>query len=236
MSEQNYLSLVQLAKSLNKKAQMLEKGKLAFEEVNEMLENSRDIYERLTVIRYKALVEKKELLEGLEEEIITKEKIDEVVEESSFSFQFDTEEEDSLVISPNQKNLLDEINEIGSDPIFEFPEIEKIQETKEVEESHSINQNYASSQQPESLGEKLTKSKIKDLREAIALNQKFLFMNELFEGDKGKYDKVLDKINGCETLIEAKAFLSSEVDTYSSWDEETQAVQQFNSLIERKFL
>jgi len=33
-----------------------------------------------------------------------------------------------------------------------------------------------------------------------------------------------------------KAYLSSEVSTYSKWDEEAQAVQQFNSLIERKFL
>jgi len=74
------------------------------------------------------------------------------------------------------------------------------------------------------------------LKEAIALNQKFLFMNELFDGDKEKYDTVLDKINGCETLLEVKAYLSSEVSTYSKWDEEAQAVQQFNSLIERKFL
>jgi len=160
MSEHNYLSLVQLAKALNKKTQKLENGKLAFEEVNDMLENSRDIYERLTVIRYKALVEKKELLEGLEKENISKEKIEEVVEENSFSFQFDSEEEDSLVISPNQKNLLDEIDEIGSEPIFDFPELEEKQ-SKPVEDLHSINENYASSQQPESLGEKLTKSKIR---------------------------------------------------------------------------
>lgn len=235
MSEHNYLSLVQLAKALNKKTQKLENGKLAFEEVNDMLENSRDIYERLTVIRYKALVEKKELLEGLEKENISKEKIEEVVEETSFSFQFDSEEEDSLEISPNQKNLLDEIDEIGSEPIFDFPELEEKQ-SKLVEDLHTINENYASSQQPESLGEKLTRSKIKDLKEAIALNQKFLFINELFDGDKEKYDTVLDKINGCETLLEVKAYLSSEVSAYSKWDKEAQAVQQFNSLIERKFL
>lgn len=233
MSEQNYLSLVQLAKALNKKAQKLEKGKLGFEEVNEMLENSRDIYERLTVIRYKALLEKQELVEELNQENKTESKQIDVVEESSFSFQFDTEDDESLVISTNQKNLLDEINEIGSEP----QEDEVIENTEViVEEASSLNESYASSKQPESLGDKLKKTKINDLKEAIALNQKFLFINELFEGDKTKYQSVLDRINSCETLIEAKAYLSSEIETYSSWDEETEAVMQFNTLIERKFL
>lgn len=237
MSEQNYLSLVQLAKALNKKAQKLEKGKLGFDEVNEMLENSRDIYERLTVIRYKALLEKQELVEELSQEntAIT-DKIEEV-EESSFSFQFDSENEEGMVISTNQKNLLDEIDEIGSETLIEpMNEAKDIELLLEKEETSSLNESYASSQTPESLGDKLKKTKINDLKEAIALNQKFLFMNELFGGDKSKYDLVLDKINGCETLIEAKAYLSSEIATYSSWDEETEAVQQFNTLIERKFL
>jgi hypothetical protein len=237
MSEQNYLSLVQLAKALNKKAQKLEKGKLGFDEVNEMLENSRDIYERLTVIRYKALLEKQELVEELnQEKTVISDKLEEV-EESSFSFQFDSEDEEGMVISTNQKNLLDEIDEIGSETLIEpMNEAKESELLLEKEETSSLNESYASSQTPESLGDKLKNTKINDLKEAIALNQKFLFMNELFGGDKSKYDLVLDKINGCETLIEAKAYLSSEISTYSSWDEETEAVQQFNTLIERKFL
>ncbi len=233
MSEQNYLSLVQLAKALNKKAQKLEKGKLAFDEVNEMLENSRDIYERLTVIRYKVLLEKKELAEELRQNSGTVSNIKEVVEEPSFSFQFDTEDENNIVISTNQKNLLDEINEIGSESV---EEIKAVNKSKEKDEVNSLNENYSHTEQPQSLGEKLKRSKINDLREAIALNQKFLFMNELFDGDKAKYDLVLEKINGCETLIEAKAFLTSEIASYSDWDDESEAVEQFNTLIERKFL
>ena len=159
MSEQNYLSLVQLAKALNKKAQKLEKGKLGFDEVNEMLENSRDIYERLTVIRYKALLEKQELVEELSQEntAIT-DKIEEV-EESSFSFQFDSENEEGMVISTNQKNLLDEIDEIGSETLIEpMNEAKDIELLLEKEETSSLNESYASSQTPESLGDKLKKT------------------------------------------------------------------------------
>ncbi len=224
MSENNYLSLVDLAKSLNKKASKLEKGKLSLEELNEMLENSRDVYERLTVLRYKALLEKKEIAEELvSENVSSQEEIEEKVEESSFAFKFDIENEESLDISPNQKNLIDEINEIGTD-------------SAPVSEETSVNDKYAlTPDKEESLAEKLTKTKITDLKDGIALNQKFLFMNDLFSGEKIEYDKALDKLNNCETMVEAKAYLSSEIESKHNWDNESSSVQQFISLLERKF-
>jgi hypothetical protein len=225
MEENNYLSLVDLAKSLNKKASKLEKGKLSLDELSKMLENSRDIYERLTVLRYKALLDKKEITEEfIAEKVSSQKQIQEKVEESSFLFQFDIENEESLNISPNQKNLIDEINEIGSDSTFTS------------KEESSLNEKYAAtSDKPESLAEKLTKSKINDLKEGIALNQKFLFINDLFGGDKSEYDMVLSKLNNCETILEAKAYLSSELETKHNWNDESPVVQQFISLLERKF-
>ena len=225
MSENNYLSLVELAKSLNKKASKLEKGKLSLDELSEMLDSSRDIYERLTVLRYKAILEKNEIVEELSSsKIISQEEIEEKVEESNFAFKFDIEKEETLEISPNQKNLIDEINEIG-EPISEA-------------DDNSVNAKYASSsEKAESLAEKLTKTKIKDLKEGIALNQKFLFMNDLFGGDKDEYDSALEKLNSCETLLEAKAYLTSEIETKHGWESESksESVQQFISLLERKF-
>lgn len=223
MSKNNYLSLNELAKSLNKKASKLEKGKLSLDELNEMLDNSRDIYERLTVLRYKAILEKNELVEELSaSQVNSQEEIEEKVEESSFAFKFDIEKEETLEISPNQKNLIDEINEIG-DPISEG-------------EDNSVNSKYATNKEKaESLAEKLTKTKLNKLQDGIALNQKFLYMNDLFGGDKEEYDKVLMKLNNCETMLEAKAYLSSEIEPKHKWDQESHSVQQFISLLERKF-
>ena len=72
MAKDNYLSISNLAKILSKGATKLEKGKLSVDDLTELLENSRDVYERLTVLRYKAILENKKVVkvEVVEEEII----------------------------------------------------------------------------------------------------------------------------------------------------------------------
>jgi hypothetical protein len=221
MSKEKYLSLVELAKSLNKQATKLDKGKLNLDEISEMLDNSRDIYERLTILRYKALLEKK----GTKEKIVrvVKPPVAKIVEEETrFSFNFEPEKEDLIEISHNQKNLLDEIQEIGGDGI---------------ESKSSVNEQYAStSDKVESLAEKLNKSKILDLKKGMGLNQRFLFTNDLFGGDKNIFETTLGKLNSCDTIIEAKAYLSSDIESTFEWDLESSTVQQFISLIERKFI
>lgn len=221
MNKKNYLSLIELSKALNKNVSKLENGKLALSELNVTLEHSRDIYERLTILRYKALLEQQEKVEEISEESNpTQDKMNEEVEESNFSFKFEVDNEESIDISPNQRNLLDEIQEVGGE-----------------EEKTSVNDQYAStSDKTETLAEKLTKTKIKDLRQGIALNQKFLFMNDLFGGEKEAYDAALDKLNSFDSIIEAKAFLTSEVENKYDWKEDSSSVQQFVTLLERKFL
>ena len=56
MAKDNYLKISNLAKSISKGATKLEKGKLSVEELTDLLDSSRDIYERLTVLRYKAML------------------------------------------------------------------------------------------------------------------------------------------------------------------------------------
>jgi hypothetical protein len=221
MNKDKYLSLVELAKNLNKQATKLDKGKMDLAEISEMLENSRDIYERLTILRYKALLENKYV--NVKPVQVEKAPFTEIIkEETGFLFNFGSDKEDLIEISHNQKNLLDEIQEIGGDG---------------VESKSSVNEQYAStSDKTESLAEKLNKSKILDLNKGIGLNQRFLFTNDLFRGDKNTFEKTLDKLNSCDTIIEAKAYLSSDIEHNFEWDLESSTVQQFISLIERKFI
>ena len=75
----------------------------------------------------------------------------------------------------------------------------------------------------------------KKIVKEIRLNQKFLFMNDLFEGEKMLYDKTIDKINTCETLLEASLFLKEEIEETYNWDSESPTVIQFKELVSRKF-
>ncbi len=99
---------------------------------------------------------------------------------------------------------------------------------------------------PESLGEKLApnedhsiaarmqQSPIKDLREAIGINEKFLFINELFKGNLNQYNKSIDELNAFESINGAFTCLI-ELKVQHQWDEKGIAFKRLKELIERKF-
>ena len=213
--DSNYLSISDLINKLNEKAKKLEKGKLSVDSLNEMLEESRDIYERITILRYRALLEVKEVtIVKTEHKVEVK---SEEKEEKKISLKFSIPSKEVEKIIPiNQKNLLDEIQEID-------------------EIKTSVNDQFANNSNVQTVGEKLNTTKIGDLRKEIRLNQKFLFMNDLFEGEKMLYDKTIDKINTCETLLEASLFLKEEIEETYNWDSESPTVIQFKELVSRKF-
>ena len=84
------------------------------------------------------------------------------------------------------------------------------------------------------LADALQSSGISDLREAIGINDKFLFINELFNGDMERYNKVLDELNGFSGLLGAQTYLA-ELQVQYQWDEENPAYRKLNDLLERKF-
>ncbi len=99
---------------------------------------------------------------------------------------------------------------------------------------------------PETLGEALKPSEkpaiadtlqssgIADLREAIGINDKFLFINELFNGDLERYNKVLDELNGFTGLSGAQTYLA-ELQVQYQWEENSPAYLKLSNLLERKF-
>lgn len=87
-----------------------------------------------------------------------------------------------------------------------------------------------------SIAERLQKTAIKDLTNAIGISEKFLYMNELFEGDSDLFKNCLATINNMSTMQEAEQYLEKEFAGRFKWDGENKYVQKFYGLIERKFM
>ena len=85
-----------------------------------------------------------------------------------------------------------------------------------------------------SIAARMTNSRINDLRQAIGINDKFLLINELFEGNISYYNKAIDELNSFQSLNGAKTYLI-ELSVLHQWDAETAAVSKMEQLIERKF-
>ena len=85
------------------------------------------------------------------------------------------------------------------------------------------------------LGDTLTEVPIRELKKAIGINDRFLFINELFRGDEAMYERSIKTINGFSILAEAEYWIQRELKTKIGWNDKLEVVQQFNQLIKRRF-
>jgi hypothetical protein len=98
----------------------------------------------------------------------------------------------------------------------------------------------------ESLNDKLREGKtelieilkdtpVKDLRKAVGINDRFLFINELFRGDEVMYERSIKTINSFNIFPEAEYWINRELKVKLGWSKDNKAVQHFDQLVKRRF-
>lgn len=75
-------------------------------------------------------------------------------------------------------------------------------------------------------------SYIEDIWDGIGLNDRLLFLKELFRGDEIDFSDTLDVLNEMTTLAEAVEFIRGR---YPFWDEESDEVYRFYMTVRRRF-
>lgn len=76
---------------------------------------------------------------------------------------------------------------------------------------------------------------IKDLKKAIGVNERFLYLNELFRGDEAMYERSIKTINAFSIYPEAEFWIRRELKLKLGWDDKYNTVKQFDQLIRRRF-
>jgi len=84
------------------------------------------------------------------------------------------------------------------------------------------------------LAAKLQQAPVGDLKSAIGINDKFLFVNELFGGSMEKYNKSIDNLNDLKTLNGAMIYLN-ELKIELQWNSSNEAYQKLKDLVTHKF-
>lgn len=90
--------------------------------------------------------------------------------------------------------------------------------------------------QPAQKTEKVTDKKadaIADIHTAIGINEKFQFINELFESNANEYTAAVNQLNNYPSFTEAESYLNSIKEIYK-WKEDDLLVEKFMSIIKRK--
>lgn len=138
-----------------------------------------------------------------------------------FLFQDDEEEVPTLIHQPNYKA-----------PVKE-PVLQKELNEVVVAGAPSVNDQLKADQKE--VAHHLNEAPVKDLKKAIGINDRFVFINELFRGDETMYERSIKTINNFSIYAEAQYWMERELKIKLGWDNSLPAVQEFYSLVKRRF-
>ncbi len=105
------------------------------------------------------------------------------------------------------------------------------------DEDTSLNKRLAKMKEDVTIGTRMQHKPIQNLKESIGVNEKFLFINELFEGDIEAYNDAINKLNSFSDIDEAFEFINQLNNTYA-WDENhsSETIDKFAYLVQRRYM
>ncbi|MBO9635383.1 MAG: hypothetical protein J7578_19910 [Chitinophagaceae bacterium] len=125
------------------------------------------------------------------------------------------------------------------DPLKEIPTLAQQQSGREVNDSIAfVTQSSLNDKLKEEVvevGHRLTDSPVRDLKRAIGVNDRFVFISELFRGDEVMYERSIKTINGFRILPEAEYWIERELKVKLGWDETKPVTRHFYQLVKRRF-
>ena len=117
--------------------------------------------------------------------------------------------------------------EVVEEKVIE-PIVEKVIEPVIVEEKTAPKQ--------QTVLERANHNKVVDLKSSITINQRFMFVNELFKGEGKVFTESLEKVETCNNYKEAIDMLLENYANRYDWDTDKEEVAEFFELVSRKFV
>jgi hypothetical protein len=102
-------------------------------------------------------------------------------------------------------------------------------------EKKSLNDLLTEKKDDQSLGAKFQQSFIPDLTKAIAINEKFTFIKELFKNSGVDFSNAIQKLNDCENIDDAFVLMEDLKHQYL-WDTTSTSYLSLCDLVRRRFL
>jgi hypothetical protein len=124
------------------------------------------------------------------------------------------------------------------DPLQEVPTLAQQQHGKEINDVMAGKDNSLNDKLKApvvEVGHRLTDSPIRDLKKAIGVNDRYLFISELFRGDEVMYERSIKTINGFRIFAEAEYWIERELKVKLGWEEDKPSTRHFYQLVKRRF-
>ncbi|AXY75466.1 hypothetical protein D3H65_16415 [Paraflavitalea soli] len=123
-------------------------------------------------------------------------------------------------------------------PLVEIPTLAHQTSAKELNETMATAQaslNDKLKEERVEVGHRLNDSPVRDLKKAIGINDRFVFINDLFRGDEVMYERSVKTINGFRIYPEAQYWIERELKIKLGWDDSKEITRHFYQLVKRRF-
>ncbi len=139
------------------------------------------------------------------------------ISEMNSGWLFDTATEIPTLALQPKKNEFAEINQL-MESIHSMPVLNEKLRANQIE-----------------IGTLLNNEPIKELKKGIGINDRFLFVQELFRGDEIMYERSIKTIDSFAIYPEAQFWIQRELKLKIGWNEDSTTVKHFDQLVKRRF-
>jgi hypothetical protein len=149
----------------------------------------------------------------------------------------EVEEEQEVISVPKIKAKPKSQLDLHFDPMNEIPTFSQYKIGKEVNEAVEQKESFNDrlKENRNELMHSLKETPIRDLRKGIGINDRFVFISELFRGDEPMYERSIKTINSFNIYPEAEYWMNRELKIKLGWDDTREIVKHFYQLVKRRF-
>ncbi|MFO7874778.1 MAG: hypothetical protein R6U62_09880 [Bacteroidales bacterium] len=106
-----------------------------------------------------------------------------------------------------------------------------------LQEDNSLHQHISGNQEDRSIGARMQQQPVSNLKDVIGVNEKFLFINELFQGNIQEYREALDRLNQMDGIKQAFDYLNELAMQYA-WDANRSAstIEKLANYVQRRYM
>ena len=206
----------------------------------DIFEADEVIVEKKVTISEKLVVENEIILEIEEEDeqdeigsiIIEQDEVGDIDQdiEADEGIVIETEEEDTPEEDTPEDNMDDDYAPIIEESSPITPNRTTINE-RFSEELPTINERFESESRPTSIVELHETEKISEIQKSINVNQRYMFLNDLFGSDVEVYNHALDEVENSESFDNSVEFLVQNYSKKYEWDMNSDEVKELLKVI-----
>ena len=152
------------------------------------------------------------------------------------------EPEPEITPEPEPEIIPDPVPEITPGPEYHtntppaprHPAPEKPKTTADLFSGHTTIADTFQQREDKSIAARAVPQAVDDLKKAIGINDKFLFINELFKGSPGEYNQAIDSLNTAGQMENAEAKLE-EYRVQYDWSGQSEAYHRLKKIVNAKY-